>query len=173
MPNAADYFDAMRALQACTTSLKTLDFVLLPPSAQELACSIGMPAALTMMNYYGGLTLRIPHGITPQGRAMLADIGKHIGESCAQALARKYAGTDLYIPNCKGAMQRARDAALLEDRKKLAASGLSERQIVQCLTIRYHLAERTIWRTLKRPAPPEPPPPRQQYSLLDDGQVNR
>ena len=38
MPTAAEYFDAMRAMQStCTTSLKTLDFALLPPSAQELA----------------------------------------------------------------------------------------------------------------------------------------
>ena len=164
-PNAADYFDAMRALQACTTSLKTLDFALLPPSAQELARVIGMPSALQMIECYGGLTLRIPHGETPRGRAMLADIAKYIGEASAQALAHKYAATDLYIPNCKQAMQRARDAAILEDRRVLAADGLSERQIVDCLVLGYRLADRTIWRIFKRPAPPAPPP-QQQASLL-------
>ena len=167
MPTAAEYFDAMRAMQAaCTTSLKTLDFALLPPSAQELARVIGLSAALTMVDYYGGLTLRIPHGETEQGRTMLADIVKHIGEPAAKALAQKYAATDVYIPNCKPAMQRARDAALLADRKNLAMDGLSERQIVTCLAIRYRLTERTIWRTLKRPAPPVPALPQQQASLL-------
>lgn len=165
-PNAADYFDAMRALQACTTSLKTIDFALLPPSAQELARVLGLPAALQMIEYYGGLTLRIPHGETPQGKAMLSDIAKYIGDAPAQALAHKYAATDLYIPNCKQAMQKARDAAMLEDRRALSQEGLSERQLVQCLVLRYRLAERTIWRTFKRPAPPAPPPPQQQASLL-------
>ena len=165
-PNAADYFDAMRALQACTTSLKTIDFALLPPSAQELARVLGLPAALQMIEYYGGLTLRIPHGETPQGKAMLSDLAKYMGDAPAQALAHKYAATDLYIPNCKQAMQKARDAAMLEDRRALSRDGLSERQIVKCLVLRYRLAERTIWRTFKRPAPPAPPPPQQQASLL-------
>ena len=165
-PNAADYFDAMRALQACTTSLKTIDFALLPPSAQELARVLGLPAALQMIEYYGGLTLRIPHGETPQGKAMLSDIAKYIGDAPAQALAHKYAATDLYIPNYKQAMQKARDAAMLEDRRALSQEGLSERQLVQCLVLRYRLAERTIWRTFKRPAPPAPTPPQQQASLL-------
>jgi len=165
-PNAADYFDAMRALQACTTSLKTIDFALLPPSAQELARVLGLPAALQMIEYYGGLTLRIPHGETPQGKAMLSDIAKYIGDAPAQALAHKYAATDLYIPNCKQAMQKARDAAMLEDRRALSQEGLSERQLVQCLVLRYRLAERTIWRTFKRPVPPASTPPQQQASLL-------
>ena len=88
MPNAADYFDAMRAMQSCA-SLKTLDFALLPPSAQELARVLGLPCALKMVEMYGGLTLRIPHGETPQGRSMLDDIAKHIGEPSSRALAQK------------------------------------------------------------------------------------
>ena len=40
MPTAAEYFDAMRAGEACGSSLATLDFGLLPPSAQELARKI-------------------------------------------------------------------------------------------------------------------------------------
>lgn len=167
MPTAAEYFDAMRAMQsACTSSLKTLDFSLLPPSAQELARVIGLPAALKMVDYYGGLTLRIPHGETVQGRAMLDDIAKHISEPSAKALAQKYAGTALVIPNCKLAMMKARDAALLEDRRRLADEGLSERQLVQCLTLGYRLTERYVWRILKKPAPEPPPPTQQQVSLI-------
>lgn len=167
MPTAAEYFDAMRAMQsACTSSLKTLDFSLLPPSAQELARVIGLPAALKMVDLYGGLTLRIPHGETVQGRAMLDDIAKHISAPSAQALAQKYAGTALVIPNCKNAMLNARNSAMLEDRRNLAAVGLSERQIVQCLTLSYRLTERYVWRIFKKPVPEPPPPAQQQASLI-------
>ena len=167
MPTAAEYFDAMRAMQsACTSSLKTLDFALLPPSAQELARVIGLPSALKMVDLYGGLTLRIPHGETVQGSAMLDDIAKHIGEPSVKALAQRYAGTALVIPNCKLAMLKARDAAILEDRRRLAADGLSERQLVQCLTLGYRLTERYVWRILKKPAPESPPPAQQQASLI-------
>lgn len=167
MPNAADYFDAMRAMQsACTTSLKTLDFALLPPSAQELARVLGLQTALKMVEYYGGLTLRIPHGDTPQGLATLNDLAKNLGEPSAEALAQKYAGTALVVPNCKLALQRARDAALLEDRRALAAEGMSERQLVQCLVIKYRLTERYVWRILKKPAPILSQPLQQQASLI-------
>lgn len=167
MPNAADYFDAMRAMQsACTTSLKTLDFALLPPSAQELARVLGLPAALKMVDYYGGLTLRMPHGDTPLGRSMLNDLSKHLGEASAKALAQKYAGTALVVPNCKQAMQKARDAAILEDRRALAAEGLSERSLVQCIVLKYRLTERYVWRILKKPAPTLSQPMHQQASLI-------
>ena len=165
-PNAADYFDAMRAMQsACTTSLKTLDFALLPPSAQELARLLGIESALKMVDMYGGLTLRIPHGETPQGRAILDDLANHLGLPSAEALTQKYAGTALVVPNCKQAMQKARDAAILEDRRALAAEGMSERQLTQCLVLKYRLTERYIWRIFKKTTPTLPPL-QQQASLI-------
>ncbi|GAB1254620.1 Mor transcription activator family protein [Desulfovibrio falkowii] len=167
MPTAAEYFDSMRAMQsACTTSLKTLDFAILPPSAQELARLLGLPTALTMVDLYGGLTLRIPHGNTPLGLETLHDLANHLGDPSAKALAQKYAGTALVVPNCKKAMQKARDAAILEDRRALAAEGLSERALVQCLVLKYRLTERYVWRIFKKPAPDPPPPAQQQASLM-------
>lgn len=166
-PTAAAYFDAMRAVEMhCGDALKTLPFALLPPSAQELARTIGLPSALKMVEMYGGLTLRIPHGETPQGRAMLEDITKNIGDAPARALAQRYAGTALVIPNCKLSLQKARDAALHKDRDALAREGLTERQLVQCLTLRYRLTERYVWRILKKPTPDIPEPQMQQASLL-------
>lgn len=83
-----------------------------------------MPATLKLVENYGGLTLRIPYGKTPLGRAMLADIAKRVDHDTARALARKYAATELYIPNCKLALVKVRDAAILRDRAELAEQGL-------------------------------------------------
>lgn len=57
---AAEYFDAMHAGEACGSSPATLDFGPLPPSAQDLARTIGLTATVALVENYGGLTLRIP-----------------------------------------------------------------------------------------------------------------
>lgn len=165
MPTAAEYFDAMRAGEVCSGSLKTLDFGLLPPSAQKLARTIGITATVALVESFGGLTLRIPHGATVRGRALIEDIARNIGQDAADALVHRYAGTALTVPSCKLALLKARDAALFADRRALTAEGLSERALVQCLALRYHLTERYVWRLLKRPIPPMRPA-QEQASLL-------
>ena len=87
---------------------------------------------------------------------MLADLARRIGPEAAQILARHYAVTPLYVPNCKPVLLRARDAALLKDRQQLARQGLTERRIVQCLALRYHITERHVWTIFKKPPPPDP-----------------
>lgn len=165
MPAAAEYFDAMRAGEVCVSSLATLDFGLLPPSAQELARTIGLTATVALVENYGGLTLRIPRGATERGRALIDDMARLIGQPAADALVQRYAGTALTVPSCKLALLKARDAALFEDRRVLTAEGLSERALVQCLALRYHLTERYVWRLLKKPVPATPPA-QEQASLL-------
>lgn len=159
------HLEAMRVSSPEPCGLDVLEFALLPPSAQELARLLGLPATLKLVENYGGLTLRIPYGETPLGRAMLADIAKRVDHDTARALARKYAATELYIPNCKLALVKVRDSAILRDRAELAERGLSERQLVQVLALRYRLSDRYIWRILKKP-PPAASPAQRQGSLL-------
>lgn len=154
-------------LPPLSSMLQGLGWYGLPASAQELARIIGLPLTLELVDWLGGCTLRVPLGTTPQGRKVLEDIARRLGAPAAAALARRYAGTEVYIPNCKQALAKARDAALLRDRDTMAAQGISERQIVKTLAQRYRLAERTVWRTLKRGVPFDLPQQR-QASLLDD-----
>lgn len=165
MPTAADYFDAMRAAEQYLGSLRDIDVYSLPATAQQLARLLGVTVMLNLVEHFGGLTLRIPYGETPQGRAMLADLARRVGEDAAQALAREYAGTRLYVPNCRQALVQVRDRAMLRDRARLAAEGLSERAVVQCLALRYGLSDRYVWRLLKKP-PPEKPAPTAAQALL-------
>lgn len=126
--SVARHLEAMRVSSPEPCGLDVLEFALLPPSAQELARLLGLPATLKLVENYGGLTLRIPYGETPLGRAMLADIAKRVDHDTARALARKYAATELYIPNCKLALVKVRDAAILRDRAELAEQGLHDMQ---------------------------------------------
>lgn len=163
--SVARHLEAMHVSSPEPCGLDVLEFALLPRQGQELARLLGLPATLKLVENYGGLTLRIPYGETPLGRAMLADIAKRVDHDTARALARKYAATELYIPNCKLALVKVRDAAILRDRAELAEQGLSERQLVQVLALRYRLCDRYIWRILKKTQPAAPPAQR-QGSLL-------
>ena len=118
------------------------------------------------MEDFGGLTLYLPVGAREAGRQMLADLARRIGPEAAQILARHYAVTPLYVPNCKPVLLRARDAALLKDRQQLAREGLTERRIVQCLALRYHITERHVWSIFKKPPPPDPAKQPRQGRLL-------
>ena len=72
------------------------------------------------------------------------------GEDAAKALCREYAGTNLYVPTCRQAAADERDAALIRDRDAMARAGLSEREIVTGLALKYHLSDRHVWRVLHR-----------------------
>lgn len=162
----ADYFDAMRASENWLPSLRQLDETRLPRAVRGLVRLIGLPATLKLVEDFGGLTLRLPVGAREVGQALLEDLARRIGPEASRILARHYAATPLYVPNCKPALLRARDASLLADRQRLVGEGLSERQIVQCLAIRYRLSERHVWTILKKPPPADTARQPQQGSLF-------
>lgn len=162
----ADDVATMRTAEARLPSLREMDISLLPAAVQALARLIGLPATLKLVEEYGGLTLRLPVGAREPGKRMLHDLAQRIGPEAAQLLARHYAVTPLYVPNCKPVLLRARDAALLRDRQRLAGEGLSERRIVQCLALRYRLTERHVWTIFKKPPPADPAHQPRQGSLL-------
>ena len=158
----ADYFAAMRAAEAHLPSLRELSAAHLPHSVRQIADRIGLKATLLLVENFGGLTLRLPVGARSAGRALLNELSRRIGEDAARALADMYAVYPLYVPNCKPALVRARNAFLLADRRELARQGLSERQIAQCLALRYGLSERSVWEIFKKPLSPA----QRQASLL-------
>lgn len=145
--------------------LRGLDLYLLPQNARELVDLVGVVPALALVENFGGLTLRIPLGETARGRAMLEDMARHAGEDAAEAISRQYGGSSFYIPNCKLALVKARDALMIKERAERAAKGESERGIVMALARKYRLSDRYVWRLLKKPFPAPPKPPSGQARL--------
>lgn len=163
-PRAAAYFAQMRAAEDLP-SLTDITPDDMPPAVSAVAHLIGLPAALDLVEAFGGLTLRIPHGSNEQGRATLKLLASVVGEAAAQYIAAAYGATQLYIPNCKPALLKVRNRQLLIDRNSLAADGLSERDIVQCLARRYRISDRYVWEILKKPLD-TPAPIQTQGTLL-------
>lgn len=132
---------------------------LLPESIQEIAHLIGYPAALTLVNAFGGTTLAVAMAVTDKGMANFQYLAEIIGQREAEILTRHYGGDVLYIPRCYTALQELRDRELCRRFDEMNAEH-SANWTVQQLALHYKLADRTVWRILKRPsrlAVPEQP----------------
>lgn len=122
----------------------------LPRNARDIIDRLGPAVTLHLIRALGGTTIPVPMRLTPVGEARYRRLCDMIGEDAAKALCREYAGTNLYIPTCRQAAADERDAAIIKDRDAMAHAGLSEREIVAGLALKYGLSDRHVWRILKR-----------------------
>jgi len=109
----------------------------LPASARELAEIIGLPAALRLVEGWGGWSfLYVPKAPGPEHA-----LSRALGHQAALALAAAYGGDYIRsIPRCADAMRLARDRRLLGRR----AEGASPAG----LALEFGLTERHVWRIL-------------------------
>ena len=128
----------------------------LPRNARDILDRLGPAVTLHLVRTIGGTTVPVPMRATPLGEARYRRLCEMIGEEAATALCREYAGTNLYIPACSRAAADRRDAALIADRDAMSRAGLSEREIVTGLALKYSLSDRHVWRVLQRIPGEEP-----------------
>jgi hypothetical protein len=146
---------------------------LLPPQAKELAGLIGLDKALALVSKLGGTTFPVAFRRNKQGELrynLLADV---VGNTAADRLTQQYGGTRLYIPNCKDALRRVRNRAVVREFDARRAAGETGIGIVCDLAVRYRLADRVVWDVVNKSTPEdwENPAysrkrPPQQYSLF-------
>lgn len=127
-----------------------LDLNVFPEAVQFLINLIGEEGTFSLIQHYGGSTLRIPRGDTIVGRTKIDLLAQKIGKQEIQNIVQTFGGTCIYIPNCKKLLTAKQHAKIVQDRDKLAAKGISERQLVSDLARRYKLSDRHIWRILKK-----------------------
>lgn len=123
----------------------------LPETAKALVELLGIDATLALVGDFGGITLRIPIGAKEQGKALLDTISKSVGVEGAIKIMERYGATNLYVPNCKPALLKARNRQMLEERNTLSKEGLGERAIVAQLSLKYKLSDRAVWGILSKP----------------------
>lgn len=127
-----------------------IDLKVFPEAVQFLINLIGEEGTFSLIQHYGGSTLRIPRGDTIVGRTKIDLLAQKIGKQEIQNIVQTFGGTCIYIPNCKKLLIAKQHAKIIQDRDKLAAKGISERQLVSDLARRYKLSDRHIWRILKK-----------------------
>lgn len=141
-----------REIATCLEPTRTVEAQLLLLAAmQVIARLIVLPATLNLLEEYGGLrpcACPLARGSRESGCCTTFPAYRLGGRTASSpALCRDPA----LCANCKPVLLRARDVALLRGWQRLSGEGLSERRIVQCLALRYHLTERHIWTIFKKP----------------------
>lgn len=117
-----------------TNALQEAPLSALPESLRELVDLIGLPAALKLVERWGGITaVYVPKDMTPGH-----DLARALGFPAALKLSEVYGGDCLRnIPRCVGALRAVRDRQVL----RLRADGLAPRDIAP----QFGLTERRVW----------------------------
>ena len=111
----------------------------LPASLRELCELIGLPAALRLVERWGGVTaLYVPKNV-PADHALARELGRE----AAVALSDIYGGDYLRnIPRAAGALRAVRDRAILRMR--------ADRMPPADIALATGLTERWVWEILRR-----------------------
>lgn len=133
-------------------------------TARDLVSVIGLSATLRLIEAKGGLSIRIPLGITAPGQVLRDAFVQIIGLEATTHLIGQYGGTMLYVPSCRQARVDSRDQAINRERDRLAKEGRSERGLVDELARQYGLSSRHVWRILKKPLPAVPVRPGPEHA---------
>lgn len=136
---------------------------LLPEQARQIAALIGVAPALQLVERLGGTTFPVAKRANRIGEARFAILEDVVGIQAAEQLTAYYGGTKLYIPNCKDALRRVRNADMIREFDRRITQGETARDVVFDLAIRYRLADRVVWDILKGTAETASP---KQCSLL-------
>ena len=118
---------------------------LLPMQAQELILQVGLEKTLLLVERLGGVSFPVPHSANKTGEARLFVLTEIVGNAAAETIAKAYGGTKLYIPNCKDALRRVRNIAMVTEFDERRKAGETATEIVFDLTKRYRMADRRIW----------------------------
>lgn len=113
----------------------------LPDSAKNIVRLIGLDKAMLLIDRLGGSTISVA-----SRHNGLAEI---IGHEATDILTREYAGENLYIPNCKAVLRRARDSAIRARFDALVKSGCSANKAVAALSREHGISDRRVWIILK------------------------
>ena len=110
----------------------------LPGSLRDLVELIGLPAALALVEHWGGVIALY----VPQEMHAAHPLARRLGVEAAHKLASVYGGGSITIPRAAHALRRARDREVM----RLRAEGLSPRDIAP----QVGLTERWVWEILRR-----------------------
>ncbi|MBF0401307.1 MAG: hypothetical protein HQL90_11115 [Magnetococcales bacterium] len=128
------------------TTLSDIDVALceLSPMLQQLVEVVGLTAATTLAQRYGGIDLLVPAQFHPDHSLVAV-----IGVEAAQKLIRHHAGERIYIPKGAHALRCVRNRAILQayDEGNVTAANLA---------LRHRLTERQVRNILNQP-PRHPP----------------
>jgi hypothetical protein len=122
----------------------------LPSTVLDLASLIGLPAALALVEEFGGNELRIPVHRNGKAAALFQKISNKVGEEAAIAVSKTYGGDVLYIPSCAKTRRVLRDMEIVRAYDALILE-TSAREAIATLSKQYSFSNRGIEKIVNRP----------------------
>lgn len=122
---------------------------LLPEMAQLIAELIGLPAALRLIDAWGGTTFPVSKNKRRGGQIRFDALAEVVGVDAAGILTRHFGGEVLAIPRCTTALREVRDRTLRAEFDALTRD-LPAIHAVSQLARRYQMTERWVWVVLKQ-----------------------
>lgn len=126
-------------------NIKPEDMELLPTSMRDFARIVGLPAALGLVEKFGGVEFSVPKGKdnNQAGALRFAMLVEVMGEDGADAFVREYGGEKIAIPRCLRVVRRLRDRTIIAE--------YDSGQSIDALAIAHRLTTRQIEKILKQP----------------------
>lgn len=123
----------------------------LPQSIRDIVDVVGLPAAIGLVNEYGGLPdLKVP--LKQEGRTWSRLVAA-MGVDAAARFVERYAGERLPVPMCKEALRHERNRAVNADYDEMVKAGNVDMAV---LVRRYNLTTRQL-RNIFNTVPGETP----------------
>lgn len=89
-----------------------IDAQYLPPRAKDLADLVGLPALLRLVEWRGGVTLRIPTACPGRDH----ELAKRLGLQATSQLVDVYGGEEIEIPRCLSAVKAVTNREMVQRR---------------------------------------------------------
>jgi hypothetical protein len=116
-----------------------------PQSIQLLITLIGVDAAMLLVEFYAGKTIRLYE--RGDSRASLANV---IGEAAAEKLFRHFGGDPIAVSSCSAVAKNVRNLRIHELHDNLIDKGITVRKAIIEIIDQFGLTERTVRRILKK-----------------------
>jgi hypothetical protein len=128
-----------------------------PAAAASLIAAVGIEAAAALITEWPGQRFPVPArpgGGTRQGAVNWACLVEVTGEAAATVIVRHWGGLVLYVPSCSMAMCLRRHDDVRQMFDKLTRTGMSSRQAVFDIGLKFQLSYRAVEKIIGRPDSP-------------------
>ncbi|AOJ10581.1 Mor transcription activator family protein [Burkholderia mayonis] len=122
---------------------------LLPDVVKTIVTLVGLPAAMRLVEQLGGTTFPIAMRRSRLGEIRYEALAEIVGVDAADQLTAHFGGDVLYIPRCAKALRELMYRSIRAEFDTLTHDHTAIHAVTQ-LALRYRLADRHVWRILKR-----------------------
>ncbi|RQZ25116.1 DNA transposition protein [Burkholderia sp. Bp9017] len=122
---------------------------LLPDVVKTIVKLIGFSAAMRLVNQLGGTTFPVSMRRSRLGEIRYEALAEIVGDDAANRLTAHFGGDVLYIPRCATALRETMYRNIRAEFDTLTREQTAIHAVTQ-LALRYKMADRHIWRILKR-----------------------